>query len=581
MAERMAGGQLYQGNQFRSSVTQLSNGSSNLTQNLANRGVQEQLERNKEQALVLYQQGLKLEAAQGMESIFNEYQNDPQGLSTELNKLKEKMIATIPDVNTKVAFNTNFIIQSGSLVNKAQANYDKIQYEKKKSSYFDTIQANNKSIATALSNAFNGTGSPDDLVNYQTSIKQNLGLINARNDDGTYIFSDAQRLSMSNAVDKLASKSFAAALSEMDDDKRTQVLQALEKDDMIIMRGEQDGQVKELNLKDAFSPDVYADMKKAAKNLDYKIKTQQVKEFNLNKRYAEMQLILHPSSENYKIWESYNPKASETEKDKMRERVKDMNPAWDVVTTYDNYSDALMDIKELDKLIDDDDVENSKVLERAYEVVAKIRRSPLVVEDNEKYGISEPDQDKLTNIITRKLTEPLFNDLMSSLPNMGSFKSLRYQVSQRMDINKQIANIEAEPLPEGFTREALKERMKALSSKSERISQLREGLREKIQFTKNSKINKIGNDTVAAMVGYLSGIRNLGTPDDMKKAQREMTDIWEAQMLKAYAVKYDNIPDLRQNLIKNETIVNINGLPYKYTGFSNDKPQFEELKKGK
>lgn len=577
---RAAGGQIYEGGKFSSPVMQSARGQSNLTQNLANRGVQEQLDRNKQEALTLYEQGLKLSAAQSMESIYNEYQNDPEGLKAELGKLSEKMTAEIPDMGMKVAFRANFITQSGSLVNRAQANYDKIQYQKKKSSYFDTIQANNKSIQTALSNAFNGTGTADDLVNYQRAIKQNLNLINARNDDGTYMFSDAQRLSMSNAVDKLASQSFTDALSEMDDDKRNQVLTALNNDSMIIMQGEDEGEVKQLNLKDAFSPDVYADMKKSAKDLDYKIKSQQVKEFNLNKRYAEMQLILHPSNENYKIWESYNPNASETTKKKMQQAVGNIEPAYDVVTTYDDYSEALMDVKGLDKLIDDDDVKNGQVLERAYDIVAKIRRSPLVVEGEEKYGINKQDQEKLEEIVSRKLTDPLFNDLMSSLPDMDSFKSLRYQVAQRMDTLKQISDIEAEPLPVGFSRDTMKERFKKLGQRTERISDLRGDLREKIQFTKNTKINKIGNDTVNAMVGYLAGVRNLA-PDSMEQAKKEMTDMWKEQMLKAYAVKYDNIPDLQKKLKENESIVNINGLPYKYIGFSNNKPQFELIGKGK
>ena len=65
---RAAGGQIYEGGKFSSPVMQSARGQSNLTQNLANRGVQEQIDRNKQEALTLYEQGLKLSAAQSMES---------------------------------------------------------------------------------------------------------------------------------------------------------------------------------------------------------------------------------------------------------------------------------------------------------------------------------------------------------------------------------------------------------------------------------------------------------------------------------------------------------------------------------
>lgn len=518
MAERMAGGQLYQGNQFRRSVTQLSNGDSNLTKNLANRGVQEQLDRNKEQALVLYQQGLKLEAAQGMESIFNEYQNDPQGLSTELNKLKEKMIATIPDVNTKVAFNTNFIIQSGSLVNKAQANYDKIQYEKKKSSYFDTIQANNKSIATALSNAFNGTGSPDDLVNYQTSIKQNLGLINARNDDGTYIFSDAQRLSMSNAVDKLASKSFAAALSEMDDDKRNQVLQALEKDEMIIMRGEQDGQVKELNLKDAFSPDVYADMKKMAKIADNKIKKQQLAEWRQNKAYSAMMVMKDPSEQNYKNWLYYNQDASDEKKKTMQE-IAGFIPDEDTITTYDGYSDAYDDIKQLSKMANDTMAEKNAIEEKAVNIVQKLHQSNHTKDEDGIYKISSQDLDRAKQMINDVLSDNVFKKQVSELPDISTFTRMARFIDA----------------PVSYT--------------ADRINA-------------KSKIGDIAQATMRDMQNIVM------SPDiDEETKRKEIQRTYKAGVEAAIKAKYYWIPDLQNKpLVENETILNINGTQYLYTG---------------
>lgn len=426
----MAGGQLYEGNKFQRNVTESARGRIDVS-NLANRGVQEQLDQKKQEAMTLYEQGLKLSAAQSMDEAYNQYQNDPENLAAQLNKISEKMTSEIPDQATKIAFRTNFITQSGSLINRAQANYDKIQYQKKKSSYFDTIQANNKSIATALSNAFNGTGSPDDLVNYQTSIKQNIGLINARNKDGTYMFTDAQRLSMSNAVDKLAAQSFSAALNDMGDDKRNQVIQALENDSMILLQGEDNGEVKQLNLKDAFAPEVYADMKKSAKILDNKIKKQQLAEWRQNKAYSAMALMQDPSEQNYKIWEYYNQDASDEKKAKMQQ-IAGFVPDEETVTDFEGAAEAYDAVKEITGEIktyrDSDENERAALENAAIRTVQRLQNTNHKWEIGEdgkptKRTLSSEDYNKYVKMVQNALADRVYAKQMETLPDLeGVYK---------------------------------------------------------------------------------------------------------------------------------------------------------------
>ena len=47
----MAGGQIYQGNRFETSITESARGQSNLAERLATRGLQEKLDSEKQQAL--------------------------------------------------------------------------------------------------------------------------------------------------------------------------------------------------------------------------------------------------------------------------------------------------------------------------------------------------------------------------------------------------------------------------------------------------------------------------------------------------------------------------------------------------
>lgn len=515
---RAEGGQLYEGNRFRTSVTESARGRVDVS-NLANRGVQEELDRNKQEALVLYQQGLKLSAAQGMEDIYNEYQNDPENLKAELEKLNEKMTSEIPDMQTKVAFRTNFIIQSGSLINRAQANYDKIQYQKKKSSYFDTIQANNKSIATALNNAFNGTGTADDLVNYQTAIKQNLDLINARNDDGTYIFSDSQRLSMSNAVDKLAAQSFSAALNDMDDDKRTQVMEALNNDSMILLQGEDEGEVKQLNLKDAFSPEVYADMKKSATILDNKIKKQQLAEYNLNKRYSTMMLNTEGGEQNYKIWEYYHPDATDDKKAQMR-KMAGFVPNENTDTNFEGVNDYINAIKELStyNVENDDDAFNFVNKATDYIYAAQIANNRKDEKTNTPL-ISDKDLTKQTNSLLELMRDRTIRGLVNKMPDGNWFERTKASINA------------GDYRPD-------KREVKAIQ-----------------------EISKIGMDTMIEMSNL--AFMPLGDNETVEDRERKMWKVYRKGREDAIKAKYWYIPSIQEGLIEGK-VYEINGRLYKY-----------------
>lgn len=512
---------IYEGNKFRTSVTQSARGNVDVS-NLANKGVQQQLDRQKEEAVNLYEQGLKLSAAQNMESLYNEYQNDPQALSSELNKLNEKMVSEIPDMQTKIRFRTNFIIQSGSLVNRAQANYDKIQYQKKKSSYFDTIQANNKAIATALNNAFNGTGTADDLANYQIAIKQNLGLINARNDDGTYMFTDAQRLSMSNAVDKLASQSFSAALNDMDDDKRTQVMKSLDSDSMILIQGEANGKTKQLNLKDAFSPEIYSDMKKSALVLNNKIKKKQLAEWRQNKAYSAMALMKDPSEENYKIWEYYNQDASDDKKKKMQQ-IAGFVPDEETVTNYDGADDLYSELKYLSDMPNDTMSEKDAIENKAIEIIQKAHNSNITKDEEGGYKVSSKDLNNAKQMINNVLSDNVFKKQVSEMPDVGTFKKL----------------VQFTDAPVWYT--------------SQKINS-------------KSKIGDIAQSTMRDIQNIVM------TPDlDNETKKREIQRTYKKGMEAAIKAKYYWIPDLQnKELVENETVLNINGTQYLYKGIGDD-----------
>lgn len=511
--------QIYESGKVRTDIPQPTFRASQL----ANRGLNEQLEKEKQDAFNMYEQGLSIQASESMNTIFQEYGNDPTALSQKLSELNEKMSAEIPDAKMKVNFKTKFIMNSQSLVNKAQANYDKAQFEKKRSSYFNTIYDNNRRISLAFENAFTGNATVDDMVNYQAAINQNKALINTLNEDGTFMFSDAQRLAMSRDVDELATKSFEASLLAMDDDKRAQLLSSLDADEAIIFSAEDENKnTIQLNLKDAVDDVTYADMKKMAKIADAKIKKQKVAEWNANKGYSAVALMTNPNEQNYRNWLFYNQDASDKKKEAMA-KIAGFTPDEEVETTFEGYNDAYDAIKELGNMPNSTMAEKNLIEDKAMEIVQRLHNSNHSVDEEGNIRISSDDLGKSLQMVNNVLSDNVFKKQISELPDVSTFKKL-------------VQFIDA-PIWRGS---------QAIDARS--------------------KIGKIAQST-------MQDIQNVVMSPDMDEADKRKAihSIYRYGIESAIKARYYWIPDLQnQELVPGETLLNINGRQYLYQGIGDD-----------
>lgn len=511
--------QIYESGKVRTDIPQPTFRASQL----ANRGLNEQLEKEKQDAFNMYEQGLSIQASESMNTIFQEYGNDPTALSQKLSELNEKMSAEIPDAKMKVNFKTKFIMNSQSLVNKAQANYDKAQFEKKRSSYFNTIYDNNRRISLAFENAFTGNATVDDMVNYQAAINQNKALINTLNEDGTFMFSDAQRLAMSRDVDELATKSFEASLLSMDDDKRAQLLSSLDADEAIIFSAEDENKnTIQLNLKDAVDDVTYADMKKMAKIADAKIKKQKVAEWNANKSYSAVALMTNPNEQNYRNWLFYNRDAPDKKKEAMA-KIAGFIPDEEVETTFEGYSDAYDAIKELSNMPNATMAEKNLIEDKAMEIVQRLHNSNHSVDEEGNIRISSDDLGKSLQMVNNVLSDNVFKKQISELPDVSTFKKL-------------VQFIDA---PIWRSSQAIDAR---------------------------SKIGKIAQST-------MQDIQNVVMSPDMDEADKRKAihSIYRYGIESAIKARYYWIPDLQnQELVPGETLLNINGRQYLYQGIGDD-----------
>ena len=273
---RAEGGQLYEGNRFRTSVTESARGRVDVS-NLANRGVQEELDRNKQEALQIYQQGLNLSMSQNMSELYDKYENDPENLKAELGKLNEKMTSEIPDNAMRIAFKTNFLMESQSYITRAANNFKRIQEKNRRDSLERSLIDRTKMLDIAFYNMMSPDGTPDDVTNFMRARESIKGILNARNDDGTLIYSPSQQESILNRVRNSQLSSVKGYFNNLPDYAKENFRTALNSGNAVItgatLNDKGEIESKPLPLKDFLDDETMRDMKLYVNNYQEKVKS--------------------------------------------------------------------------------------------------------------------------------------------------------------------------------------------------------------------------------------------------------------------------------------------------------------------
>mgnify|MGYP000812591012 CR=1 FL=1 len=193
-------------------VTQLSNNIFNNTDELKRNA-----EREKAEALDMYAKGLHLSASQSMADMFNENQNDPQKLQEMFNGLNDKMSAEIPDIETKIGFKADFLVQSQSYLNRARNNQKRIQLVKQREQNEQMMLDWSKSYSNSFYNMLTPDSTPDDLVNFVRSRDGIENILKARNEDGTLIYSPLQQERIRDSLKKVQVDSIKSYFNDLPD----------------------------------------------------------------------------------------------------------------------------------------------------------------------------------------------------------------------------------------------------------------------------------------------------------------------------------------------------------------------------
>ena len=214
----------------------------NLGKALMNEGKRLKLEGDKEleQAKKLEETSYKLNLSQGMNELATnqELMSNPQALGQEMDKLAQNVTANIQDDDMKVKVLTDFEISKGSYINKATTNMQRVQAENARSATYDSVYKGIDSLSTSFGNAISGNYDENDIVNYQYSLAKIKESVNARNLDGTYMFTDAQRRAMAKDADSAVINGFIDTYSKLPEAQRMAIASKLENDYFRISLGD-------------------------------------------------------------------------------------------------------------------------------------------------------------------------------------------------------------------------------------------------------------------------------------------------------------------------------------------------------
>lgn len=349
--------------------------------------LQQMAAKEKAEADDIYSLSISNTATMNMNELYTQYENDPKALSEGLKKLGSKIADEIPTDEMKVKFLSNYMLNSQSLVNKAQANFDRIQDQKRKSAIFDNIQNNINQMELSFTNGLTGVGSIDDMVNFQQAIEKNKRLINALDKDGTYLFSDAQRKAYLDSMDRVYINGFKSAYSDMSREQKRNIGEMLDNDSFTMSLGK-DGETTKVNLKDVIGEKSYREMKNAIRTVKAVNEDRAYDYMNSDATNDQKMAFINEQEYEGNITNAFATKARrilKTQSEGKQKTLSDaevinnvLQQASDLVNTADSDEEYLMGIKNLKKYVfemQDENKINSKDAVTLWNQVSSLTRN--------------------------------------------------------------------------------------------------------------------------------------------------------------------------------------------------------------
>lgn len=302
-------------------------------------------ERKARQAEELYFAELNYTAMQGMQDLYEKHQNDPVKLENELQTLGLKIQGTIEDEETQLKFATNYLLRSSSFINNAKNNFKNAENKKYVSSIYNSIYANQDMMSLSLTNALTGSATQDDIINFGASLKMMSDGIEAKRDDGTYIFSDSERRTMRSNADKAVLQGFENAWANMTPEQQNALEESVNNGVLPIQFQTKDG-VETRDIKNDIPANLWTDIKGFVQNEGYKRRTREIQEKELEGKIAMKNFWDNPTKENFDAALVANPALPDKTVDRMEDYMNKMKNL-QANTSYNGITQASNAAKEL------------------------------------------------------------------------------------------------------------------------------------------------------------------------------------------------------------------------------------------
>jgi hypothetical protein len=310
--------------------------------------------------------------------------SNPQALGQELDKVAKSVTADINDDDMKLNVLTSFELSKGALINRATTNMKRIQAENNRSLTYDSIYKNIDSLSASFGNAISGDYDENDIVNYQYSLAKIKESVNARNLDGTYMFTDAQRRAMAKDADSAVIGGFIDTYSKLPEAQRKTITEAIKSDSYNIKLSED----ASISLKDAVGETTYKDIRRNIDKYNALIKAQEKREAKLQQEQALDDFRLYPTEDGLNYLKSTYSFSKKT-LDELDE-ILENTPNYDAVTTF---ADAEALDFALDEFTNADFNDFGKASEKAIGLINKAMRS------NAKGSLTDEDSNSFRDSI--------------------------------------------------------------------------------------------------------------------------------------------------------------------------------------
>lgn len=361
----------------------------------------EEMEREYNTAQNLYENSMDNLASQSMQDIYTNYQDNPEKLQEEFNKLDHDMLDNIPDEDMRLKFKSEYILKSSSYINHAKNNQKKIQEAQLKQSREQSLIDYTNLRETALANMMSGIATSDDIVNFNMASENIKSLLGSRKSNGLYEFSPSQQETFRKGLDKSIADGFYNSMYSMGYDEIDENLQRLHKDNYTVSYFDDEGNKREINLKDMVKPETYRDIKNKSFSVMEQVRKSEY--YNMHNEFTQ-----NPTQEGFDRLKQLDPKMSQKTEDDLQD-ILDSVPNYDATTTNEALNIAKSGLENIRSFVGGSGANNEKFLEDVTSYLKNLR-------DLNKKGLLEiSDIEDYEQVVYRMVNDKVFAEQVYSI----------------------------------------------------------------------------------------------------------------------------------------------------------------------